>query len=112
MSMRLYTVFNNYLLKELNGLAARIGDYCVTCPTYADDIALITLHKPTMQMLLDIAYEHSVRWGYTFNPSKSVLVVMGKDLSPSLNLNLGVHPLIQGTKEKHLGVPLVSNTKH
>ena len=111
LSMKLYTIFNNDLLCTLKNLAARVGDIHTTCPAYADDIALVALYKPIMQRLLNLAYEHSRKWSYDFNPSKSVLVLCGRDLSPSTGLYLGEQRLSSVKMEKHLGVPLVADNK-
>ena len=111
MSMRLYATINNDLLKTIHNRAACIGGIPAACPTYADDIALISLFKVTMQTLLDIAYQHSRKWKYDFNPKKSSTIVIGKDISPATVLNLGNQVLPVMTKEKHLGVPLASSSQ-
>ena len=38
-------------------------------------------------------------------------MIIGKDSSPSLSLNLGGHEITSKCKEKHLGVPLTANSK-
>lgn len=109
LSMLLYTVINKDLLCQLQNMASGVDGVGITCPTYADDIALVSLYKPVMQRLLDICFQHSIRFKYSFNSSKSVLVIIGKDAAPSTTLRLGTDILTAVKKDKHLGVPLVFN---
>jgi hypothetical protein len=92
-------------------MVAGIGDIHTTCPTYADDIAVVALYKPSMQKLLKLVHDHSRKWRYDVNPSTSNLIVTGRDLSPSTSLYLGDHKLSAVRMEKHLGVPLVADNK-
>jgi hypothetical protein len=55
-------------LKE-SGLGAKIGTIQTGNPTYADDIGIISIHKPLLQKLLKIAYDFSCQWRFEFNAS-------------------------------------------
>lgn len=58
---------------------AHISGINVTCPAYADDITLVALHKPCLQLMIDTVCEHSQMWRYKFNPQKTKIIVFGKD---------------------------------
>ena len=87
LSMRLYQISNNDLLKELCQSDVSIGivDLKTGSPAFADDIAIAALYKYTMNILLNIAYGHSCKWRYDYNASKSlatVLVLMWQRVNP------------------------------
>ena len=107
-SMKLYTVFNSDLLEELvcSGHGARLTGTNIACPSYADDIALVALHKPSLQALMDISVDHSSRWRYNFNPIKSSVLIFGRDECPARSLVLGDQEVEIVKCAKHLGVPL------
>jgi hypothetical protein len=75
-------------LKE-SGIGARIGTVQTGNPTYADDIGIISIHKPLLQRLVNIAYEFSCQWRFEFSASKSLLIIFYTKLCPSLELKLG-----------------------
>jgi len=109
-SMKLYIVFNSDLLDQLqscaHGALTPGSVHCLSCPSYADDIAMVTLYKPSMQAMVDIAFRHSCLWRYEFNSMKSHLLVFGRDLSPAMDVYLGGNALEIVKLDKHLGVPL------
>ena len=78
MSMQLYQIYNNDLLKQLmnSGYGATIKGINVTCPAFADDISLVSLFKRGMQVMLNIAYEYSVKWRFNFNHTKTVMILL------------------------------------
>ena len=110
-SMLLFTFFNTDLLDELSSEGVTIGGMKLGCPSYADDIAIVSIYKRSLQRLLDVAYEHSRRWRYTFNCSKSFIVPVGSDVEPSIVLRLGSEPIPVVDSAQHLGLPL-SSTKN
>ncbi len=61
LSMRMYQLYNNDLLWELKQHPASVGIFELRTgvPSFADDIALLTLFKLAMNVLLGIAYTHS-----------------------------------------------------
>ena len=112
-SMKLYIAFNSDLLDELQltNFGAKLSlpalDLC--CPAFADDVSLVTIYKPCMQALLNIADKHSCMWRYDFNSAKSHVLVFGDDTCPNLGLHLGDNTLEIVTVDKHLGVPLTTS---
>ena len=81
------------------------------CPTYADDMTLLTLHKSSMRRLLDIVYDHSRKWRYEYNAQKSHILVFGPDSSQEKGLYIGGEKLQVVSSCRHLGVPLATDTK-
>ena len=112
-SMRLYVIFNSDLLDQLrySMYGVRISNlpYSTCCPAYADDVAIVNLHKPNLQKLLDIAYQHSCSWRYCFNPKKSHVLIFGVDRCPSMDLYIGIQKLNIVAADKHLGIPLATD---
>ena len=112
LSMILYTVYINDLLTELTH--ARSGlhlyDVNVTNPAHADDLALLALSKKGLNELLVIAYRYSLKWRYTYNLSKTALMIWGPDNDPHLSVNFGNEILEKKSSCKHMGVTLVSET--
>ena len=55
--------FNHDLLDALCNSRPGVGlsdvESPLVCPAFADDIAIIALHKPIMQQLLDVVYVHT-----------------------------------------------------
>ena len=109
LSTKMYIIFNNDLLENLCSMAIgpRLSgvEYPLVCPSFADDIAVIALHKPDMQLLLKVVYIHSTKWRYSFNPAKCHILVYGTDQCPGRQLTMGdsvistrtidTHPLIR-----------------
>ena len=112
-SMYLYASMINGLLIKLkeSGLGAKIGTIQTGNPTYADDIGIISIHKPLLQKLLKIAYDFSCQWRFEFNASKSEVIIFGTDLCPSLKLKLGDKEIVTKDGGSHMGVPLTNVAK-
>ena len=88
LSMCLYTMYINELITELKSSGYGIC-FCrvnVTSPAHADDIALMSLFKRSMNGLLSIAHAYSLKWRYTFNTSKTELMIWGVDSQPELEV--------------------------
>ena len=62
-SMKMYMVFNNDLLDCLCSMAIGAGisgvDIPLVCPAFADDVAIVTLHRPLLQRLIIIIIFYS-----------------------------------------------------
>ena len=112
-SMKLFILMHNELIQQLKqsgqGLCIMIEN--TTSPTFADDIALVTLHKRCMQVLLDIAYRYSRQWRFHFNASKSEVIIFGQDKCSSTNLRLGDSVIVAVDVTKHMGVCLANSDK-
>ena len=93
-SMKLFQAFVNGILLNLRGSQQGIttGDIDLTCPTFADDIAMIALYKSSLNHLLSLAYDYSKKWRFQFNLDKCEAMIFGKDHQPS-------KPIIAGETE-------------
>jgi hypothetical protein len=111
LSMWLYQVFINELLVELRAspYGISIGDIDLTCPTYADDIAVLALHKHSLNKLLSIAYEYSRKWRFQFNLNKCEVIIFGKDSQPHKPVVMGGVELEVKKACRHMGVKLCSD---
>ena len=110
-SMLLYQLFNDNLLRELQNArhGCSIGNITVTCPAFADDIALIAMSKHGLQKLINIAQAYSTKWNYQYNVNKCAFLVFGKDKCPSKGITIDKAELNQSNKETHLGIVLTNN---
>ena len=113
LSMKMYIAFNNDLLDILCNVNGGAGIHntstSLACPAFADDVSLVTLYKPNMQLMIDAAYRHSCKWQYEFNPKKSSVIICGRDMCPTRHLCLGEHVINVVESDTHLGIPLVNN---
>ena len=100
-------VYINFLY--IGGAGIQGVDVNTTCPTFADDISVVTRYKPHLQSMLNAAYKHSCLLSYDFiNPNKYHVLVYGRDTSPSRQLYLGNDVINVVACERHLGVPISS----
>jgi hypothetical protein len=81
--MKLYVVFNTDLLDTLqsscHGAQLSGAGLKLSCPAYADDISMVAIHQSSIQAMINIAHRHSCKWRYTFNHTKSHVLVFGKE---------------------------------
>lgn len=107
-SMHMYEVMHNDSLKMLQscGKGCRIDEITVCAPAFADDIAISALYKPSLQKMFDMAYQYSRKWRFNFNASKTVVVVFGKDTSPTIPLTIGDKAVKVAPSDVHMGVVL------
>ena len=79
LSLMKYTVFIDSLLRELEDSELCCSIYQVpSSPVgYADDLAACTRNKHRMDKVMDIVYQHSCKWRFSFNPGKSAILVYG-----------------------------------
>ena len=113
LSLFLYQVFMNDLIEQLieTKLGADIDGIPITCPSFADDMALVTTSTAKMQCLLDIAYQHSRTWRYKYNAAKSeVLCFYKKKANVCFMLGKEIIPIRD--KCKHLGTVMTNKPKH
>ena len=109
-SMKLYQVFCNELILSIKSLGKGliVNDINVSCPTFADDITIMCLYKNSLQAALDVAHNHSIKWRFQFNPTKSNVIVLAKK-NTDLVVRLGDNVLPQLKGCVHVGVPLSEN---
>ena len=77
---------------------------------YADDIAFICLDKETMQHLINLAYEYSCKWRFSFSPSKCAVMIFGKNVQND-GFRLGNSVLDIVNMYTHVGITLISKGK-
>ena len=103
-----YKLFNDDLLHLLEALKVgmAIGHIDCSCPTCADDVALLAKFRLCLQVLLTVVRYYLGRERYSINTSKSVEVVLnkiGKDTMEG-NPSYGNDSLGRSDSEVHLGV--------
>ena len=77
MSMYLYCIYNNDLLEELLDVACplKINNHILTCPAFADDVAIVSKSSASLQHKVDIAKCHSRKWRYNLSIAKIRIAV-------------------------------------
>lgn len=113
LSLWLYEVFVNDLLLQLkkSNMGAKIGGINITCPAYADDIALVAVSPGKLQTLLDIAHAHSKKWRYLYNADKSEVLCFTK-VHKHHQFWLGNEKIQTKDKCKHLGTVVANAAKN
>ena len=85
LSLLKYTAFIDPLIRKLE--KSGLGCCVVGVPTspvgYADDMATCSLSKQKLDRSLDIVTEFSNRWRYSYNSSKSAIMVYGESVRES-----------------------------
>ena len=112
LSMFLYQLFVNDMLCELRDSrhGARVEDINITCPAYADDVALIATTECDMQNMLNIVNKHSRKWRYKFNASKSEIVFFGST-KKKCDFYIGKEKVAINKRGVHLGTVISSDIK-
>ena len=73
LSLMKYTVFIDSLLRQLenSGLCCSVFRTSTSPVGYADDLAASTINKLRMDRVMEVVFQHSCKWRYSFNPGKS-----------------------------------------
>lgn len=85
---------------------------------YVDDICLISDYDSQLQSMLNLADSYANKWLYSFNPDKSVILVLGespasRQLSQSnRSFMLAGKQLSEVDSAKHLGILLSASASH
>ena len=110
-SMYLFEKYYDDLLKTLknSGMGTQIYGIQTGNPAFADDLCITTLHKPMLQSQLDKVYEFSTKWRMKFNPTKSAIVIVGKDTMPSISVTIGGLTIPVKEGEQHMGIFIGTN---
>jgi hypothetical protein len=104
-SMHMFERHYNDMLIELKlNMGAQIHNVATGNPTFADDVAAVTLHKPLLQRQLHKIYRYSIKWRFDFNPSKSVILIFGEDTCPDVPLLLGTETIQVKKGDCHMGI--------
>jgi hypothetical protein len=110
----LYAVYINDLLVSLEEeqLGLSISGIYIGCPTYADDMALISDDSDQLQLMLDKAYSYAAKWHYSFGAAKSAILVFGESVisrrkfRESREWHIGGEVVSEADSAKHLGILL------
>ncbi|CAG2195290.1 unnamed protein product [Mytilus edulis] len=70
--------------------------------SFADDVVCIGTSPQRLQILLNCAYDYSLRWRFEFNPLKSVILCYKNELEHVFNL--GDNDVNILTETRHLGI--------
>ncbi len=111
-SMLLFEIFINPMLEELkaSGFGAYIADIPGTCPSFADDGALVTLTQYALQKQTDVTVRFSQKLRFQFSSPKCLVMVFGKcDNNLSIEMNDVTWKRV--VCSKHLGTILSSKPK-
>ena len=113
LSMYLYLIYVNDMIVKLRqcGHGITIGRTIITSPAHADDITLMALYKSSLNILLHIAYQYSIKWRYMFNTVKTELMVWGRDTQPNIEAKFGGDILKPVEVCKHMGIKLYTKGK-
>ena len=76
----MYKVYINSLLNVLSNhcYAIFISGLSLSCPSFADNISLVTLHASFLQSLMTKCVRYSLQWRHEFNHTKSGVVTFGE----------------------------------
>ena len=109
---KLYVLYINELLNKLNKSkkGSMILDVHISCPTQADDIALISPSTRNMQDMILMCQHYSSKWRFTFSSQKSQIINFGKESDPAFFLYNKQLP--NTTSIKHVGIRLEKNFDH
>ncbi|VDI82238.1 Hypothetical predicted protein [Mytilus galloprovincialis] len=103
LSTFLYLVYINDLLNELELVGtANISNIHTSNPSFADDVVCIGTSPQKLQILLNCAYDYSLRWRFEFNPLKSVILCYKNELEHVFNL--GDNDVNILTETRNLGI--------
>jgi hypothetical protein len=73
-------------------------------PTFADDLAVVCIHKRMLQAQLNTVYGYSSKWRFKFNPGKSLIIIYGKDMCPDMPLYMGQTEIKITKGDLHMGI--------
>ena len=100
-----------HMLQE-SGTGCTIGSLRLGNPTLADDLVLISPNMKSLEKALDIVYEYSKKWRFSFNMTKCNLVVFSPKRPPSnLMVKFGPAKMTQNDSATHVGIELHTSIK-
>ena len=92
-------------LLKASGFGCHVIRIFIACLFFADDIVLLSPSRRGLQSLLDICVAYCKKYCLDFNVKKSKIMVVGKNLSDTVNpILLGDAPLDFVSQYKYLGV--------
>lgn len=108
LSMRFYQLYNNDLLTDLSQspFCVCIAELRTGALGFADDVAVIALYKYFINIVLEKARMHSIKWRYRYNGGKFQGMCFGRDIAENQSLIFGEHRIDLQSAANHMGVPL------
>ena len=76
----MYKVYISGLLTELtsHSCALSLNNLSLPSPSFADDTLLLLIYPSFLNVFMQICYDHSLKWRYEFNHSKSGVAAFGE----------------------------------
>ena len=110
-SMYLYMKMINELLSDLREMdyGAKIGLIHTGNPAFADDVAIITIHKPLLQKMLEYCHGYATKRRFKYNLKKTEILVFGKDSCPNTQLFIGSKEIVVKDGSYHMGIPVTDS---
>ena len=114
LSMALYTIFINDLIKKLcsnpNGVCIR--NQAFNSPAHADDVCLLVRHKVGLNDMFTDSVDYSKKWRYDYNIGKTVYMCWGADEHPHIPILFGNTELEPEIECRHMGVTLTTERRN
>ena len=115
LSPTIFNIFINDLLAELStsGVGIRIENELFNSFAYADDINLMCLKTGDLQILINICYQYSRKWSFSFGINKAHCMISNKN--PFIKYpswSLGGHKIKNTETLEILGTVFTSNISY
>lgn len=113
LSTFLYLVYINDLIHAIQSGSPNTGILNIpsSCTSLADDLALIGISPLALQTLLNIAYNYSCKWRFTFNASKSCVLQFRAKKAKLDNTNWHLGPAKVSCEQSYNHLGIVINHK-
>lgn len=93
------------------GFGLQMYNEILACPTFADDIAIMSYDRKGLQYMVDLAYQYSCKWKFKFNPKKCISMTFGKS-KQNVKIKLGREHIEEVESTNYLGTPLYTKSCH
>jgi hypothetical protein len=112
LSADLYKIYIDPLLHRLqhSSLGIQIGDVACPATACADEVTLNSTTPEDAQILIDIAYDYSLKQRYMLQPAKSAILEIGKHKTTN-SFHMGETVMSIENKATHLGIQRATSTK-
>jgi hypothetical protein len=112
LSSLLFQIHLDAMLIEIQNsrCGVKVYDIEIACPTFADDMSLITLSENSLQKMINIANKYRCKWRFRFNVPKCVVMAFGNS-SFTKDIFLGEEVIKLVKDFIHLGTMLYSSPK-
>ena len=106
----LYLVYIDALICELvcSNFGFQIEGLSLCAPSFADDMALLSLSCKALQKMINICFNYSKLWRFQYNPTKCSVVVFNETKRSfqkrSRSWVIGTYEIMELEKVNHLGI--------